>query len=136
MITDEAELLKSFYRGRGGTSGSRHNPVVLISLLDTIPKRFITGLDDFSRRARQITEHILGETSLDALVTAVELGPGFFEQDDPKLITSSLGEGWVILPAWDEVIDYHFLPVSIFANPKAVDAQIILLIVNKKLLDS
>ena len=86
-------------------------------MLDTIPKRFITGLNDFSGRARQITEHILGETCLDALVTAVELRPGFLEQDDPELIAFSLGEGWVVLPAWDVVIDYHFFPLAIFANP-------------------
>ena len=117
VITDQAELLQGLDRSRGRTSGCSHDPVFRVGFLDAIPERFIAGLDDFGRRACQITQHIFGKTGFDALVTAVQLGPGFLQQDDPELVTFGLGERRVILPAWNVVINDHFFPLAIFADP-------------------
>ena len=136
MVSDEAELLKGINRGGGRTSRGRHDPVALVSDLDTIPERFIASLDDLGRGTSQVTQDVLSKTSLDTLVTAMKFGPGFFEQDHPELISVGLGEGRLISEARDKIIDNDLFPLTILADFQAIDAQIVLLIVEEELRDA
>ena len=136
VITNETELLEGINRGGRRASRGRHDPVLLVSDLDAIPKRFIACLNDLSWSTSQVTKDILSKTSLDTLVTAMEFGPCFFEQDHPELITVGFGEGRLISEARDIIIDNDLLPFTILADLQAIDAQIILLIVEEELGDT
>ena len=104
--------------------------------MDTIPKRFIASLNDFGGRASQIAKHILSKAGFDALVATVQLGPCLLQKDHPQLIAMGLGESCAIFPAWDVVIDYDFLPLAIFADFHAVDAQVVLFVGKEQALDA
>ena len=105
-------------------------------MIDPLPELLIVRFNNFRGCPSQVSEYILGESGLDTLVTAMKFGPRFLKQDDPELVSISLRESWVPLEAGDVVVDDDLLPLSIFADAQAIDAQIVLLIDKEEISDA
>ena len=77
--------------------------------------------------AGEVTEHIVGETCLDALIGAVQLGPGFLHDKHPELVAVGLGEAGseALVGAGEEIVDDDVAPLPVLANLDRVDAVVI-----------
>lgn len=81
----------------------------------------------------------MGLTSDDSLVTAMDLSPSLFKEDNPKFRAISFGETWssiISRVAWNMVIDDDRLLLSIFAHVDSINPLRIDLVRCKQLSDS
>jgi hypothetical protein len=76
-------------------------------------------------------------TTHDSLVIAMDLSPGLFENDDPKLVAVSLGEAWLSIDvAGNMVVNDNGLPLTVFEHPDSKHTLLIDLVRDEHALDS
>lgn len=75
----------------------------------------------------QVTEHIVGQSSFNALIRAVQLCPGFFHDENPQLLSICLGKARAqsLIRAREEVIDDYVSPHAILTDIDSIDSIII-----------
>ena len=101
MFSNETKLFKPcliFWLRR---SSSREYIALFACFFHLFKSNLISSLDGEAWSSGKISESQSSISSLNSFVAAMDLRPGFFDQEDPKLCSIPFGEAWLaIFSGW------------------------------------
>ena len=131
MVADESHVREFFVRHIFLRGGRTDYESFLVGVDDLLPHVFaIFVVNEVAGGASECSQRFRAPAGHCALVVAVDLGPCFFNEQDPHLISFALGEARLegVLPAGEVVIHDNVLELAIHTHPHHVTPCVVLVV--------